>query len=437
MSSRRPWIGALGLACLVLAILLPSPASAAGTAPATGVVAASGTTLTVNGKPWRFVGYNMPCAQPFLLTTAQLSYVLAGVADNSGANAIRVWFFQKNGGPGNWGPFDRLVAAAQADGIRLIPTLVNEWPTCEANPPITIQKTLAWYQGGYKVAGDGYPMSFRNFAVAVAQHFANNPTIAFWQLVNEATAPTLTANGQLTCDETAAAHALRSFGDDMTDAIHAVDPNHLVSLGTQTGGQCGTSGPDYSYIHAGAVDLCEFHDYDYSYLPIGADKAPDGLAATLHACQALGKPFFVGESGVVPNVQPPPATQPLNCGPWPACTPTPVTYATLALRASIFKEKITDAFASGVSGYLIWFKGANYSAANDSYAIGDGDPTEAMMAGLSLGPTTAATIPPIVKVAASSGHHHGSWTDSPILLVVGGAVLILIWIGMWRSRRRA
>jgi hypothetical protein len=117
------------------------------------------------------------------------------------------------------------------------------------------------------------------------------------------------------------------------------------------------------------------------------------------------------------------------------CTPTPVTYATLARRAAIFKEKITDAFASGVSGYLIWFKGANYSAANDSYAIGDGDPTEAMMAGLSLGPTTAATIPPVVNVASPTGHHHGSWTDSPVLLVIGGAVLILVWIGMWRSRR--
>lgn len=433
---KRRGLAALGFAIFVLTLPPNATPVAAAPAPAMGLVAASGTGLTVNTKPWKFVGYNMPCAQPFLLAPAQLSYVLADVANNSGANALRVWFFQKNGGPGNWAPFDRLVAAAQADGIRLIPTLVNEWPTCEANPPITIQKTLAWYQGGYTNAGDGYPSSFRNFAVAVAQHFANNPTIAFWQLVNEATAPTILPNGQTTCDETAAAHAIRSFADDMTGAIHAVDPNHLVSLGTLTGGQCGTAGADYQYVHAGAVDLCEYHDYDYSYQPIATDKSSGGLAATLHQCQALGKPFFVGESGVVPNVQPPPAPEPRNCGPWPTCSPTPVTYATLTERATIFKEKITDAFGAGISGYLIWFKGANYSAANDSYAIGDGDPTEAMMAGLSLGSSTAATVPPIVDVAAPA-HHRGSWTDSPILLLGGGAILIMVWIGMWRRRGRA
>lgn len=498
MPPRRLRIGALGITVTILALVATPPASATTTgavppiqataaATAPGVVAASGTQLTVDGQPWRFVGYNMPCAQPFLLTTAQLSFVFASVASNSGANTVRVWFFQHNGGPGNWAPFDRIVAAAQADGIRLIPTLVNEYATCEANPPITVPKTLAWYQGGYMQAGDGYPLSYHDFAVQVAAHYAGNPTIAFWQLVNEAAAPTLEANGQSTCDEQAAAHAIRSFADNMTNAIHAVDPHHLVSLGTLGGDQCGTNGSDYQYVHAGAINLCEFHDYTFTFTPLANDTDPDGLAARLHQCKTLGKPFFVGEAGIIANVQPAPAPEPTTCDPWPTCSPTPVTYATLDLRAQLFQEKIAAAFAAGVSGYVVWFKGANYQASNDPYAIGDGDPTEAVMAGLDLGATTPATVPPTTTPppdstttpersstpngstvpggsktgttvgpaatgqgggSATSGHgggkpvalaatqaHHGSWTNSPILLAVGLLILAGAWVAILRRRR--
>jgi hypothetical protein len=227
----------------------------------------------------------------------------------------------------------------------------------------------------------------------------------------------------------------------MSAAIHAADPHHLVSLGTLGGEQCGTTGADYQYIHAGTIDLCEYHDYNYSFLPLASDHADDGLANRLHQCQSLpggGKPFFVGEAGVVPNVQPPPAAQPINCGPWPTCSPVPVTAESLNLRAETFKSKITAAFTAGISGYLIWFKGPNYAATNDSYAIGDGDPTEAMMASLQLGSTTAATVP---SQPALPGTAHGSgggtsWTNSPILLVVGGGALVVVWALMFRSRRR-
>jgi hypothetical protein len=429
MTRRRRWLGVLAIPVLLAALVDPGAASA--TPTTAGPVSASGTSLVVAGKPWEFVGYNMPCAQPFGLNAQQLQFAMADIADNSSANALRVWFFQKNGGPGNWAPFDQVVAAAQAAGIRLIPTLVNEWAACEND---TTQKSLTWFQRGYKQPGDGYPLSYRDFAVAVAQHYAGNPTVAFWQLINEATAPTAMPNGKYACDETAAAHAVRAFADDMTTAIHAVDPHHLVSLGTQGGDQCGTTGADYGYVHAGAVNLCEFHDYSPTYIPIAADHTPNGLADDFHQCQSLHKPFFVGEAGIVPNVQPPPAPEPVNCGPWPKCSPVPVTQASLDLRAQTFQGKITNAFASGISGYLIWFKFPQYSAVNDSYAIGDGDPTEAMMASLTLGTNTQITVPPISNAVRSV--HHRSWTDSPILLVVGGAVLIVLWIAIWRVSRR-
>src|SRR3984957_15924900 len=203
-------IAAVLVAALTLLVLLgaAAPSSFAQAAPAplaptTGFVKRSGTQLTVNGQPWKFAGYNLPCAQPFQLSDSDLNYYLDNIQQNSGANTVRVWFFQSNGGPANWAPFDRVIAALKARGMRAIPTLTNEWDACEP----TAQKSLAWYQSGYTQTGDGYPLSYRDFATQVAAHYANEPTVAFWQLVNEAEAP----SAQGTCDETAAATALRTF----------------------------------------------------------------------------------------------------------------------------------------------------------------------------------------------------------------------------------
>jgi hypothetical protein len=378
------------VAFLLLALGVTPVAAAAPRAQVspTGFVSRSGSKLVAGGHQWTFLGYNLPCNQPFQLPSAQQGYFLSSVATASGANAIRVWMFQSNGGPGNWGPFDQLIANAKAAGLRIVATLVNEWDTCDSPAPTGAAKTLAWYQGGYKQAGDGYPLSFRDYATQVAAHYANEPTIAFWQLVNEAAAPTSTG-----CDEAAAASALRGFADDMSSALHTVDPNHLVNLGTLGGDQCGTAGSDYAYVHAGAVDLCEYHDYGDPWNTLDQDQ-PDGLATRLHQCQTLpggGKPLFVGESGLVANIQPAPAPEPTPCSGWPNCTP-PATFASLGLRASTFQAKINAAFAAGAAGYEVWFKSSYYSAANDPMAIGSGDPTEAMMAGITR-PSPPVTVP--------------------------------------------
>jgi hypothetical protein len=42
----------------------------------TGFVRRNGRELTVDGKPWRFVGYNLPCANPFVLDEAALGLYL-------------------------------------------------------------------------------------------------------------------------------------------------------------------------------------------------------------------------------------------------------------------------------------------------------------------------------------------------------------------------
>jgi hypothetical protein len=272
--------------------------------------------------------------------------------------------------------------------------LTNQWNTCE--PTAASEKPLSWYQTGYKQTGDGYPLPFRDFAQQMATHYANEPTIAFWQLVNEPQAKTL-SSGTLTCDATAAQNALRSFADDVTTVMHQADPNHLVNLGGNGG--CGLSGAGYSYVHAGAVDLCENHDYGYDAQALpsnGSDLLKDNIAA----CHSLGKPIFVGEAGIPGNVQPDGSAA--ACSPWPTCPTDPLTNQTLQQRAQFFQAKIQAANTAGVAGYLIWFKSPYYSSSTDAYAISNGDPTEAVLpAALQSAPP--ATVPETPWAALLAG----------------------------------
>jgi mannan endo-1,4-beta-mannosidase len=384
MNLRRHLVGRLvPLMAATLVVLstagvaaMARPAAAATESPAAKTagtandyVSREGSELTLGGAPWKFAGYNLSCQQPFLMTTAQLEYYFDDVKDNSGGNVVRMWWFQSDMGTGSdpWAPFETIVAAAKATGMRIIPTLTNQWNTCDEPSPATGEKELAWYQGGYTQPEGGYALSFKTFATEMATHFADTPTIAFWQLVNEAEDPSPTG-----CDEPVAAAALRSFADDMATSLHAVDPNHLVNLGTQGMGECGTEGSDYAYVQAGAVDLCEIHDYTNPAVALDPQ-----VAADIAACAQLGKPTFVGESGIPANVQPDGSSG-----------SAPITTATLNQRAAFFKAKIDAGNAAGLSGYVIWFKSPYYTPQLNSYAIGEGDPTQSVLADALL-PSTA------------------------------------------------
>jgi hypothetical protein len=347
----------------------PLPAAAT----ASGFVARTGSQLTLSGQPWNFAGYNLPCQQPFSMTTQQLEYYFRDIALNSKANVVRMWWFQSEmgTGPNPWAPFDQTVAAAKAVGVRIVAALTNQWQTCDEPSPATPEKELPWYQGGYAQPEGGYALSYKQFAIGLATHFANEPTIAFWQLVNEAEAPSSSG-----CNENSAALALRAFADDMATSLRSVDPQHLLNLGTQGAGECGTAGSDYSYVHAGAVDLCEVHDYSDPALamPTGTNS----LGADISACHALGKPIFIGEAGIPADVQ--------TDG---SSGSAPISTATLVQRAQFFHAKIDTFHAAGGVGYVIWFKSPFYTLTENNLDVPDGDPTESVLSGAIAAPPAA------------------------------------------------
>jgi hypothetical protein len=414
----------LMLALLVSSTILLTGAAGAGAARAattTGYVERSGTELAVAGKPWKFAGYNLPCANAFALDPNELGYFLDNIHNNSGANVIRVWFFQSFGGPHNWTPFDQIISALKARGMRAIVTLTNQWNACDEPAPPTSQKDLSWYQTGYQQPEGGYKSSFVAYATAVAAHYKNEPTIAFWQLVNEAQAPTVSSAGQVSCNEAAAAAALRTFGDAMVTSIRTVDTHHLVDLGT-SGAGCGTAtAADDQYVHAGKIGLCDYHDYGQS-----AVAMPAPWATSIADCHDVGKPAFVGESGILSNVQPD-GTPNTECGPtplpWPACSPYGISPTTLDQRAAFFKAKIAAGNQQGVAGYVIWVDSPFYTPYTEGYDIGSDasqpDPTWTAL------PTALGAYP---SHAPPASVPEAPWAVLLIVsgVVIGGAALLLV-----------
>lgn len=370
-----PRLVRLALICAgLLAVALPASASAA-------FIGKSGTNLTNGTAPFRFIGFNnyqltgrtgnAVCGRA--LSDTQVDQVLQQAKD-AGATVVRTWFFQASyRAEGNsYAAYDRVLTKAAAKGLKVVPVLVNHYPDCE--PSGGAKKDEGFYDYGYKQSGWGYPQSYKDWAYNLAAHYKTNQTVAFWQLVNEAETSynggcntTIESNGR-----TRSSNILRRFVDDMGGAIHGADPNHLVSLGTIGSGQCGAANStEYQYVHqSGGTDLCEYHDYDKATQPLPGDQY-NGLQTRINDCNAVGKPFLVGESGIVADA----GTDGGSTG--------SITSTTLQRRADFFSAKLNSAFSAGVDGYMLWEKildgsSSSYNLNNGRYGIGPSDPLNAV-----------------------------------------------------------
>ena len=321
----------------------------------------SGTQLTVNGHPWAFAGmnvYNLNSRGWCWFEMAGTDGLRDAVAA-SGATVVRGGFFESmvvpagSGASGqiDWATFDDALARAHAAGVRVVVTLADQWGACEAGD----EKPTSWYEsdystvrpGGYPVDTDVLPLTYREYVAAIVARYKDDPTILAWQPLNEPQA----------CGPTGTT-ALLNFTSDVTSLIKQIDPNHLVSLGTIGGGQCGTANEDYQALHAlPAVDWCEVHDYGPSGTTLPGDQW-NGVAVRFAQCAALGKPLVLGETGI-------------RLDQTPTGSPTE--------RATAFDEKFDTYRAAGAVGALVW-TWADTAHLPDIYGIGPGDPTLAVIA---------------------------------------------------------
>jgi mannan endo-1,4-beta-mannosidase len=320
-----------------------------GTAPPKGFVRAEGTDLVLDGKPYRFSGFNIYNANSrwncgHVMVGGGLDRALTDIG--AGAEVVRTWFFQSlatTGGERDWTAFDETLAVARAHGVKLIATLTDQWGACES----TGVKGEPWYTTGYRTqVYSRERTTYRDFVTEIVTRYHDDPTILMWQLVNEAESKT--AAGRCSSVE-----VLRAFAADVGGLVQRLDPNHLLSLGTIGGGQCATQGRDYKTLHAiPEIDVCEVHDY-WDNAPLPGDQW-NGFSVRVAQCNELGKPLIVGEMG----------RRPQTAG------------GTIATRAAIFGEKFAAQYGAGVDGILLWgWRNADEGgSAPLDYDIGPSDP---------------------------------------------------------------
>ena len=391
MNGFRLAVTAAAMATSTIAVGPLEIAPVAVAAPA-GFVTAVGDALTLDGAPYTFTGMNVYNANNTggcwnALSDTVLEESLDAIG---GQRVIRAWFFQSlatSGGVRDWWAFDRTLAFAAARGMKVIPTLGNQWGACDG--PIGgpgVDKDEAWYRTGYASAtSPGSSVSYRDWVAEVVDRYANDPTVLAWQLMNEAEVKPVVGDG-LPCSAEAAL-ILRDFAADVSTLVKSIDPDHLVSLGTIGGGQCGTSFEEYAFVHdLPTIDVCEYHDYGPPTAAFSGDEF-NGLAKRIAQCDALDKPLIIGESGIRPSD----------------------VNGTLAGRASTFRAKIEAQLDAGIDGVLLWAWNPDGSTLAD-YDIGPGDPTVTVLSEV-LAPTTSPDALFMPEVAWAQGFSDGVATE--------------------------
>ncbi|MDQ4144746.1 MAG: cellulase family glycosylhydrolase [Actinomycetota bacterium] len=334
----------------------------------TGFIGRSGRSLTLNGAPWRFTGYNVyPLTTDYAVnygcgenyTAADVDALFASLRPHS---VVRLWAFQqlawnKNTTSRDFTTIDRVVSAAERSNQKVILVLADQWAGCGE-----VFKTESWYAGGYTgVVHDGTSigamtnsLSFWDWMRLVVARYANSPAVAMWEPVNE---PAASAYKGSPCSSTAAA-SLRSFFDAVGAEIHRLAPKHLVSSGLQGSGQCGAQNGEYETLHQSpGIDVGSVHDWWVDLAPMPGDQW-NGMQVRIDQMARVGKPLFVGEVGM-------------------NASDTVAGYMSLAERRDKFQAKMDAQFPSGIVGFLPWYRSKVVS--EKWFNIADGDPTLALM----------------------------------------------------------
>ncbi|HEX9774205.1 MAG TPA: hypothetical protein VGB83_01305 [Actinomycetota bacterium] len=251
----------------VAAVVVAGLPVAGRAAPSPYVQAGPGGSFQVEGTPWHPIGVNfwdmettgalngdpLACYYRHADLDTYFDQSFKVLAEQMHATAVRTFGFRASFTEGgrDWSSTDKLVHYAQKYGIRLIPSIGDQYRSCGEDV-----KDADWFLSGYRTETEPWGISYRDYVVAVASRYRASPAIAFWQLMNEATAA-------------GNAGVLPSFSADMVSAIRteAGDTNHLIHLGTVGNNAAGNGFPTYGLLMScapggGCNDLAEAHVFN-------------------------------------------------------------------------------------------------------------------------------------------------------------------------------
>jgi mannan endo-1,4-beta-mannosidase len=295
----------LGLMVGLAGVPAVAPQAASAAAVPEGFVYREGRNLMLDGRPYRFVGFNSfgltGCATGRPYTQEQMDAYFADLPANG---MTRTWAFER------WGmdAIDMVVETAERHGQKVILVLTGSGPGggCE-----TEGKDAAWYASGYQ-------SRYLPWLRRLVERFKDSPAVGMWEIMNE-------PGHQSTVD----AETMKRFLDHAAAEIKQIDPHHLVESGTLAEYTPGTA--DYAYVHSGPdIDVGSLHEYDYD----PAHQLSRHLPRTLSRMYTINKPMIIGEVGID------------HAG--PGCD------VSLEKRDAAFREKFDGYFHSGVAGIMVW-----------------------------------------------------------------------------------
>ncbi|EJF65264.1 CEL4a mannanase [Dichomitus squalens LYAD-421 SS1] len=339
---------------------------------ATGFVGVSGQKFTLNGQTFPLVGANSYWVGLMGYSTSDMNKAFSDIAA-TGATTVRTWGFNDvttangiyyqlwqngkatvNTGSTGLGNFDNVVAAAKANGLRLIVSLTNNWSDY-GGMDVYVSQITGTQNHDYFYTNANVIAAYKSYIQTFVGRYKNEPTILAWELANEPRCTGSTGTSTGTCNTA----TITQWASQISAFIKSIDSNHLVAIGDE-GFFNEPSNPSYPYqgsegidfnanLNISTLDFGTAHLYPGSW---GITSDPTGWGSqwiTDHATsgKAVNKPVILEEFGVTDD------------------------------QASTYTTWYNTIITSGLTGDLIWQAGSHLSAGNtpdDGYTIYPDDP---------------------------------------------------------------
>ncbi len=187
---------------------------------------------------------------------------------------------------------------------------------------------------------------------------------------------------------------------NMSQYAKSIDPNHLVTIGTDYPDGCGLSSSTYQAIFSiPYVDVVSAHDYGVNDISADFNLTSNTLTA-ISIAQTLNRPLFIGEEGIrvqdVPN---------------------------LTTRASRFDSLIKETFSYSQDAGLQIFN-FGLKAVTSGYDVWPGDPTMTVVKNDAAPLGTAVQNNPNIQTSI----------QPPTVVITACISLLVAGLLRWRSR---
>jgi len=286
-----------------------------------------------------------------------------------GSTTVRTWGFYETTSASNWmyyqswsgstptvnlgatglQNFDKVVAAAKANGIRLIVALTNNWSDY-GGMDVYVKQILNSDNHDLFYTNANVKTAFKNYIKTFVGRYANEPTIMAWELANEPRCRGSTGTTSGSCTTA----TITAWAKEISAYIKSIDANHLVALGDEgfynfPGHPIyvyqGTEGIDFDVnLAISTLDFGTAHAYPEHWGQSGNETAfgKQWIIDHVASGKKVNKPVILEEYGVTTN------------------------------KPAVYAEWLATVESSGLAGDLYWQAGShltNGDTHNDGYAV--------------------------------------------------------------------